>query len=142
MWELLEQAQVPTIIHAGSGPAPGRFTGPAPVAQVLRRHPDLKLIVAHMGLPEYREFLDLAMRFSGVHLDTTMVFTDFTERLDPFPADALPDLLQIADKLLFGSDYPNIPYPYHHGIEAVVGLGLGDRWCRKVLHDNAARLFG
>ena len=142
VWKLLEEAQVPTIIHAGSGPAPGRYTGPAPVAEVLGRHPDLILIVAHMGLPEYREFLHLAQQFGGVYLDTTMVFTDFIEQLNPFPTDALPDLLRIADKLLFGSDYPNIPYPYHHGVEAIVRLGLGDEWCRKILHDNAARLFG
>ncbi|MCB0930647.1 MAG: amidohydrolase [Mycobacterium sp.] len=141
VWDVLEEAQVPTIIHAGSGPAPGRFTGPAPVAELLARHPDLKLIIAHMGMPEYREFLDLAQQFTGVYLDTTMVFTDFTEELNPYPVGALADLVQISDKVLFGSDYPNIPYPYHRGIDAIVGLGLGDEWCRKVLRSNAATLF-
>jgi predicted TIM-barrel fold metal-dependent hydrolase len=142
VWQILEDAGVPTIIHAGSGPAPGRFTGPAPVADVLARHPDLKLIIAHMGLPEYREFLDLAEQFDGVYLDTTMVFTDFTEQLDPFPREALPELERLADKVLFGSDYPNIPYPYHHAVEAITRLGLDDEWCRKVLYANAAALFG
>lgn len=142
VWEVLEEAQVPTIIHAGSGPAPGRHTGPAPVAENLSRHPDLKLIIAHMGMPEYREFLDLAQQFTGVYLDTTMVFTDFTEEVNPYPADTLADLTKVADKVLFGSDYPNIPHPYHHGIDAIVRLGLGDEWCRKVLQSNAVRLFG
>jgi hypothetical protein len=40
-----------------------------------------------MGMPEYAEFLDLARRYEGVHLDTTMAFTDFTEQLSPFPPD-------------------------------------------------------
>lgn len=141
VWEALEEAGVPTIIHAGSGPSPGRYTGPAPVATVLDRHPDLKLVIAHMGLPEYREFLSLAEQFSGVYLDTTMVFTDFTEELDPFPPEALAELPHVADKVLFGSDYPNIPYPYHHAIDALVRLRLGDEWCRKVLYSNAAALF-
>lgn len=141
VWAALEQAGIPTVIHAGSGPAPGTFTGPGPVAEVLERHPSLRLIIAHLGMPEYREFLDLAQRFSGVYLDTTMVFTDFTEQLHPFPRRELPRLEELGDKVLFGSDFPNIPYPYHHSIESITRLGLGDQWCRKVLHDNAFELF-
>ncbi|PRC47111.1 amidohydrolase, partial [Mycobacterium sp. ITM-2017-0098] len=60
VWDILERHRIPTVMHAGSGPAPGRFTGPEPVAEIMRRHPGLMLIIAHMGLPEYREFLDLA----------------------------------------------------------------------------------
>lgn len=142
VWEVLEHSRIPTVIHAGSGPAPGRHTGPGPVADVLRRHPELRLIVAHMGMPEYREFLDLAHRYAGVYLDTTMVFTDFIEQNHPFPVSAHRDLLALQDKILFGSDYPNIPYPYHRAVESIIGLGLGDAWCRKILHDNAVSLFG
>jgi predicted TIM-barrel fold metal-dependent hydrolase len=141
VWALLEEAQIPTVIHAGSGPQPGRHTGPGPVAEVLRRHPALRLIVAHMGLPEYREFLELARRHPGVYLDTTMAFTAFTEQTDPFPPDARPALVELADKVLFGSDFPNIPYRYLHALESIIGLGLGDQWCRKVLRDNARSLF-
>ncbi|PRC56181.1 amidohydrolase, partial [Mycobacterium sp. ITM-2017-0098] len=84
------------------GPAPGRFTGPEPVAEIMRRHPGLMLIIAHMGLPEYREFLDLANRYPDVYLDTTMVFTEFTEEHQPFPPSAHGDLLTLGDKVLFG----------------------------------------
>jgi predicted TIM-barrel fold metal-dependent hydrolase len=129
-------------MHAGSGPAPGRFTGPEPVAELLRRHPDLVVIIAHMGLPEYREFLDLAHQYPGVYLDTTMVFTDFTEEHQPFPREAYDELVALGDRVLFGSDYPNIPYSYHHAVESVINLGFGDQWCRKVLRDNAVRLLG
>lgn len=141
VWAVLEEAQVPTVIHAGSGPVAGSFTGPKPVAEVLRRHPSLKLIVAHMGMPEYSEFIDLARGYSGVYLDTTMVFTDFIEQSQPFPPRALKELEELAEKVLFGSDYPNIPYPYHHAVESIIRLGLGAHWCRKVLHDNAFNLF-
>ncbi len=141
VWALLEETQVPTVIHAGSGPQQGRHTGPGPVAEILRRHPALQLIVAHMGLPEYRDFMELALRYPGVYLDTTMVFTEFTEHTDPFPPDAAPMLVDLADKVLFGSDFPNIPYSYQHAVESILNLGLGDEWSRKVLHDNARTLF-
>lgn len=142
VWDLLERSRIPTVIHAGSGPAPGRFTGPGPIAEILRRHPELPLIIAHMGMPEYREFFELAHRYPRVYLDTTMVFTDFTEESHPFPPAAYHDLVELGDRVLFGSDYPNIPYPYHHAVESVIRLGLGASWCRKVLHDNAFQLFG
>ena len=84
-WARLERARVPVVIHAGSAPIRGTHTGPDAVRQVLRRHPDLVLVVAHLGMPEYHEFADLADEFAGVHLDTTMSGTDFTNRFAPFP---------------------------------------------------------
>lgn len=89
-WGLLAEAGVPVVVHCGSGPAPGKHTGPEPVARVLARHPRLRLIVAHMGMPEYEDFLDLAERYPEVRLDTTMAFTGFSERMSPFPRRALP----------------------------------------------------
>lgn len=142
VWGVLADAGVPTVIHCGSGPAPGRFTGPAPIADVLSRHPRLPLIIAHMGMPEYGEFLDLVERYERVHLDTTMAFTDFVEAFTPFPPDQRGRLIDAGDRILFGSDFPNIPYPYLHALEAVVRLDLGDAWLRRVLHDNARELLG
>ncbi len=56
---------------------PVEHTGPAGIADVLSRHPSLKVIIAHLGMPEYAEFLDLADRYDDVRLDTTMAFVDF-----------------------------------------------------------------
>ncbi|MEU8901700.1 amidohydrolase family protein [Nocardia sp. NPDC048505] len=141
VWGMLEDAGTPVLIHCGSGPAPGSFTGPEPIAALLHRFPRLRLIIAHMGNPEYSEFLDLAERYAGVHLDTTMVWTDFSEADAPYPPAERPRLLELGDRILFGSDFPNIPYPYAHQAFAVERLDLGDAWLRNVLHDNAARLF-
>ncbi|MFJ2734101.1 MULTISPECIES: amidohydrolase family protein [unclassified Streptomyces] len=141
-WGLLAEARLPVVIHCGSGPAPGKHTGPEPVARVLARHPELRLIVAHMGMPEYEEFLDLAERYGQVRLDTTMAFTDFTEGFMPFPRRALPRLEALGDRVLLGSDFPNIPYPYVHQLHALERLKLGPEWLRAVCHDNAAELFG
>ncbi|WP_432027697.1 amidohydrolase family protein [Streptomyces sp. 1222.5] len=141
-WGLLAEARIPVVIHCGSGPAPGKHTGPEPIARVLARHPRLRLIVAHMGMPEYEDFLGLAERYDQVRLDTTMAFTDFAERLAPFPPRALPRLAALGDRILLGSDFPNIPYPYLHQLRALERLDLGPEWLRAVCHDNAARLFG
>ncbi|MGI5218343.1 amidohydrolase family protein [Nocardia sp. CA-290969] len=141
VWGTLSDAAVPTVIHCGSGPAPGTFTGPGPIAEVLRQFPRLRLIVAHMGMPEYREFLDLADRYPGVHLDTTMAFTDFAEATAPFPPADRQRLAGLGDRIMFGSDFPNIPYPYRHAVQALERLELGDDWLRAVCYRTAAGLF-
>lgn len=141
VWSRLEEAEIPTVVHCGSGPAPGVHTGPEPMAELLRRHPDLPVIVAHMGLPEYREFADLAERYPRVYLDTTMAFTDFTESETPFPASELPRLADLRSKILLGTDFPNIPYPYVHQLEVLERVAPDPEWVREVCHDNAAALF-
>ncbi|MGW2518643.1 amidohydrolase family protein [Streptomyces sp. NPDC001617] len=141
-WGLLAEAGTPIVIHCGSGPAPGKYTGPERIARVLARHPRLRLVVAHMGMPEYEDFLDLAERFEEVRLDTTMAFTDFAERFAPFPRRALSRLADLGDRILLGTDFPNIPYPYVRQLYALEGLGLGEEWLRAVCHDNGVRLFG
>lgn len=142
VWGLLEDVGVPVVVHCGSGPAPGKHTGPGPMQELLRRYPKLAVIVAHMGMPEYREFLDLAERYEQVRLDTTMAFTDFVEKDAPFPADQLPRLDALRTKILLGSDFPNIPYGYIHQLEALERVAPDSDWIRSVCRDNAAALFG
>ncbi|HEY3735744.1 MAG TPA: amidohydrolase family protein [Streptosporangiaceae bacterium] len=142
VWGMLAEAGIPVVVHCGSGPSPGPFTGPGPMSGVLARHPRLTLIIAHLGAPEYGEFLDLVQRFSGVHLDTTMAFTDFLEGLAPFPPSLRPRLAASADRILLGSDFPNIPYRYVHQLDVLARLDLGVPWLRAVCHDNAVRLLG
>ncbi|MFE9788781.1 amidohydrolase family protein [Nocardia salmonicida] len=141
VWAILAESGTPVLIHCGSGPAPGEFTGPAPIAELLRRFPTLRLIIAHMGTPEYSEFLDLAEQYPLLYLDTTMVWTDFSEGGAPFPPAERERLRRFADRILFGSDFPNIPYPYAEAVAALERLDLGPDWLRKVCHDNAVRLF-
>ncbi len=142
VWGALAASGTPVVLHAGSGPAPGAYTGPAGVADVLTRHPELALIIAHMGAPEVAAFMGLADRYSNVRLDTTMAFTGFFGT-DPASAPELrPRLVELQTKILLGSDFPNIPYNYARQIEGLINLGLGDGWLRDVLWNNGARLFG
>ena len=142
VWERLEASGTPIVVHAGSGPVPNAFTGPEPLARVLARWPRLAVVVAHLGAPEYDEFLSLAERFERVHLDTTMVFTDFFGEMSTFPPSLLPRLVDLREKVLLGSDFPTIPYPYLHQLESLARLDLGEEWLRAVCWDNGVRLFG
>ncbi len=143
----LEDAGTPVVIHVGSGPIGNDFTGPEHLARLLRRHPRLAVVVAHMGAPEYAEFLTLAETHDHVRLDTTMVFTEFFDGDSPFPDALLPRLVDAGPKVLFGSDFPTIPYAYLEALEGLARLcerhpGLDDDWLRGVLWHNGVGLFG
>ncbi len=142
VWGTLAESGVPVVVHAGSGPVPNRHTGPRPVAEVLARHPRLTAVVAHLGAPEYADFLALAERYERVHLDTTMAFTGFFEQMAPYPASLLPRLRELGDRVLLGSDFPNIPYAYAEQLAALAALELGEDWLRRVCWHNAVALFG
>jgi uncharacterized protein len=141
VWARLEETGTPVVIHCGSGPLRGEHTGPVPMTGLLERYPRLQLVIAHLGMPEYAAFLDLAERYERVHLDTTMFATDFTERLMPFDPALRPRLGALRDKVVLGSDFPSIPYPYAHQLAALHRLDLGEEWLRAVLWRNGARLF-
>jgi len=76
-----------------------------------------------------------------VHLDTTMAFTPWADRTVPFPTYLLPQLVTLSDRVLLGSDFPNLPYPYADQLAGLVQLDLGPAWLRGVLYENAARLL-
>jgi uncharacterized protein len=142
VWGRLAEAGVPVVVHCGSGPVPGRHTGPGPFGAVLRRHPTLTAVIAHLGMPEYAEHLTLAERYPNVHLDTTMACTPFTEALMPMPPELRPRLAELEDRIVLGSDFPNIPHPYAVQLESLERLDLGDEWLRSVCWRNGARLLG
>ena len=140
VWGLLAESSTPVVIHAGSGPVGNDFTGPDPLRRVLERHPRLPAVVAHMGAPECREFLALAEEYDQVCLDTTMMFTEFFGF--DYPDDLVARLVDLEPRVLLGSDFPTIPYPYVTQLEGLAALGLGEDWLRSVCWDNGVRLFG
>ncbi len=126
----------PIVFHVGRAPEGGEHLGPEPFARLLRAFPDLPAIVAHMGADEFEPFFALAERFPRVYLDTTLVYTDLLDwRPDP------RRLVDLQDRLLFGSDFPDLPYPVRHGVDSLRRLGLGPEVEAKLFWRNANRLF-
>lgn len=143
-WSVVAASGTPVVLHAGSGPVPTEHTGPAPVVELLVRHPRLRLVIAHAGAPEYAEFLALAETHERVALDTTMAFTPFFDEMGgAYPSALLPRLrdLGLAGKVHLGSDFPNIPYAYGEQLAALEALGLGEDWLRAVCWTSTAEVL-
>jgi uncharacterized protein len=142
-WSQLQDLRTPVILHAGAvadGSGNERWCGPEPVRRLLRRFGDLRLVVAHLGAPDYDAFVALAEQHPGVWLDTAMVFTD-----PPYLGPATPHLAgrleALGDRVVFGSDFPTIPHALATQVSGLADLGLGDDWLRGVLWHNGLRLF-
>ncbi len=84
-----------------------------------------------------REALDAGARIFKVHLQVGGFAPD-----DPLLDVPLARDLGLSGKILLGSDFPNIPYPYARQIGGLARLGLGDDWLRAVCWDNPVALFG
>jgi uncharacterized protein len=145
-WGLLADAGVPVVVHCGHGPIPGAHTGLDVFAEVLTEHPGLCAVLAHAGMPDFTAALDLVRRHDRVYIDTTMVGTPFGRHFAPLPPDWPASLSEVAERVVFGSDFPNIPYPYAEQVRAVTEWAaaddrLGAAFLRSVLHTVPARLL-
>ena len=144
VWPQLVAADVPALVHASAvyGVDGGHaYCGPDQIRRLLMRHPDLTVVVAHLGAPDVAGFLDLAEEAPTVHLDTAMVYTDPPYLLPDGPVD-LDRLRALSDRILFGSDFPTIPHAYAAQVRGLAHLGFDAATLRGVLHDNAAALLG
>jgi uncharacterized protein len=132
------------VLHAGTMPYRDSFTGVEPFRRVMERFPRLRVCVAHMGAFQSAEFLALLARYPHVYVDTTMAMTPLATRYvgaDP-GAVSDADLLRHQDRVLFGSDFPLIPYDYDEERRWAWERPLTDTVRRKIFHDNALRFLG
>ena len=127
------------MIHTGTSIFPGarsRLGEPMAVDDVAVDFPGLTLVLAHGGRPLWMEqAFFLVRRFPQVYMDVSSIPPRSLLRY-------FPRLAEIADKVLYGSDWP-APGVRSMGenLRAFRELGLPDDVQRKILHDNAARVF-
>ena len=143
VWPMLAAARVPIVIHAGAvyGVDGGdAWCGPRPVARLLDAHPDLVLVVAHLGATDVEGFVTLAEQAPTLRLDTALALTD-PPYLTEVPDALLPRIAALWPRLLYGSDVPSVPRDVASQLRGIGRLGLGRRELRALLHDNAAQLL-
>jgi predicted TIM-barrel fold metal-dependent hydrolase len=132
-----EESGALLLIHAGRRPEPSEHVGARAFGRLMRRYPRLKVIVAHAGADEFDGFFDLCGIYDNVFLDTAMVFNKYLGGPPP-----IQRVLEFQDRVVFGSDFPNIPYRWETAVETILDLRLGRALEQKLLSTNAARLLG
>lgn len=134
----------PLVMHAGREPKspayacdPYQICSAEKLENVLKAFPALKICVPHLGFDEHRTYQGLMERYDNLWLDTAMVMTDF------FPGYTAPDLSAFRkDRILYGTDFPNIPFAWDRELKEIVKARLPERNLERLLGKNAAELFG
>jgi len=130
------------IVHIGTAPYRNKYVGFDIFQRFIKKFPNMNIIVAHMGGFEYNKFLNLLDKYKKLYLDTTMIYIPnniFRERKTKRPTPE--DLLHYQDRILFGSDFPNIPYEYQNSTRGLLDFELPRDFYEKVFYYNAKKLF-
>jgi len=133
----------PVVIHAGREPSslaygldPRALCAAEQIGRVLERHPRLRLVVPHLGADEFEAYAALLERHDNLWLDTTMVIAGFFDEAPPrtlFPGRA--------DRLLYGTDFPNVPYAWDRELKRVLSEVVDPAARDAILWKNAERLY-
>lgn len=133
-WAWVSEHRVPVVIHAGH--SSNGFTEEhelAAVDTVATRFPEARVVIAHCAHRAVPEALALLRRHEHVYADLTPVLRE------PVAIGA-GEARELAPKLLFGSDAPNVVCRVDDGLARVRGWGLAPAATEAILGGTAARL--
>jgi len=139
VYRLAGEARRPVLIHTGTSVFPGArnvYADPMPCDDVAVDFPGTTFVLCHAGRPLwYDTAFFLARRHPNVWLDVSGIPP---KKL----LDVLPRLGDVADRVLWGTDWPSMGVrSMRQNVEEFLSLPLQDAVRRKILFDNAARLF-
>lgn len=139
IYRTAERLGLPVMVHTGTSIFPGarsKYGDPMALDDVAQDFPDLTLIMAHGGRPLWCDTaFYLVRRYPNVYLDISSI-------PPPRLLEWFPRFEQVADKVLFGSDWPG---PGVRGIreqiDAVRALPLSDELHEKLFVTNARKVI-
>jgi uncharacterized protein len=138
LYELVIEKGKRLLLHVGNGPTGNAFVGLGHFQKVLDRYPQLPANIPHMGCYEFKPFLELTEEHPHLYLDTA--FTFWPDQ--PFSFDLSPDHLEkYQDRIIYGSDFPNVILPREGEIENLLSFGLPETVYRKIFYTNGRRLL-
>jgi predicted TIM-barrel fold metal-dependent hydrolase len=145
LWETIDALGVPVMVDVGTtgmgAGLPGglgakiRHAHPLALDELAADFPNLKIVAAHPGWPWVDEMTAVALHKGNVFWE----LSGWAPRY--FPEALKRDIRgRLQDKIMFGSDYPSIPYA--RLLREWDELGLPDAVMEKVFHANAERILG
>jgi uncharacterized protein len=139
VYERAQAHGMPIMIHTGTSIFPGArnlHAQPMLCDDVCIDYPNLMVILAHGGRPLWmNEAFFLVRRHKNMYMDISGIPP---QKLMKY----FPRIEDVADKVLWGTDWPGPGVPaIQENIEKFNALPIGAAAKRKILYDNAARLF-
>ena len=144
LYDVCQSEQKPMVMHVGREPKsvayrcdPYEICSAEKLENVLRHFPRLKICVPHLGFDEIGIYRDLIEKYDNLWLDTTMMLADY------FPIREAVELNSYrVDRIMYGSDFPNIPYAWDRELKWLKNSGLPQVKLEWILGKSAADFFG
>jgi predicted TIM-barrel fold metal-dependent hydrolase len=138
LYSMAQELEIPVMLHTGSSIFKGariKYGDPLYLDDVAVDFPDLTLLMVHSGRGFwYDEAFFLAKLHANLYLE-----------IAGLPPQKLltyfPELEVLADKIIFGSDWPGMPN-IGRNIQLIRELPLKQETIDKILGGNAARILG
>jgi hypothetical protein len=138
---------IPILMHSGLNWAPKAMTKdgfPLDLEPAIISFPETKFVIAHLGWPWVNEASTLAMKYSNVYLDTSVVYSGT-------PAECMHHVIfntmgkeiferNLFDKVLYGSNYPRTDM--RRSMRGIEQLEFSDYLTDHLFHLNARHLLG
>ncbi len=114
---------------------PGASQDPMPLDEVCWFFPELKFVMTHFGEPWQALCIKLMLKWEGLYMMTSAFAPKH------YPQEFIHYMnTRGADKVMFATDYPLIPYD--RVVREIDDLPLRDHVWEKFLRGNAQRVFG
>ena len=139
IYEKVQELGIPILFHTGPSflETRSKFGDPMTLDDVALDFPQMKIILAHMGMQKYMEVHSLLVRHPNVYADLSFWPLHPAYRV-PIPWRLFEET--VPEKLLLGSDFPVGQTP-SEAIEAVNSLPVSEKFKTRILGENAARLL-
>jgi predicted TIM-barrel fold metal-dependent hydrolase len=143
-FELAAEYDRPVLFHAGTAPMyeDSPYVGVDHFRSFCGSYPEVRACCAHMGAYETEAFLDVLWDHDNAFLDTSFTMSTAAPTYGDFEPGTIPDDVfeTFAGRIMYGSDFPNIPYPYRTEREGLLARELSEE-ATDGLFRNAADLF-
>jgi predicted TIM-barrel fold metal-dependent hydrolase len=144
LYECCQRNGKPIVMHVSREPKSDAYScdpyvlcAAEKVEPVLKDFPNLRICVPHLGFDEIWAYKNLIEKYENLWLDTTMVITDYFQ---------LKERVGLAhyrsDRIMYGSDFPNIPYSWDKELNELKELQLPEEALENISYKTAADFFG
>lgn len=143
IYQICAAENKPMVMHVGREPKspayrcdPYKLCRAEKLERVIQNFPQLKVCVPHFGFDENNQYCKLVEKYDNLWLDTTMVLSNYFSLEEPVDLRAVRN-----DRVMYGSDFPNIPYAWDRELKRLSRLALSDEALGAIACDNAAEFF-
>jgi len=139
VYHMLCERRKGIILHLSGMPVQTLYTRVDSLLDVLKSFPNLKVTIAHLGLPnDFSLAVKLAANYANVYLDTAYILGN--PRL-PLQEEWLRAIADLPTKFIFGTDFPIMDYSPRDAIQTVNLLPFPKELKTQLLWDNALRFL-